>query len=61
MSLFKGFLSLFSWIDCFHSTSPKERVDQILDEFYADHPWIERDDQKALENDWKKIQNSETE
>lgn len=55
MSFFKGFCSLFSWFDCFHDLSPKERVDQILDDFYADHPWIERDDLKALQKDSESI------
>jgi hypothetical protein len=54
-SFLKGFMSIFSWIDCFSNLSPKERVDEILDDFYADHPWIERDDNKALENDWKRL------
>jgi len=54
-SLLKGFMSLFSWMDCYHSLSPKERVDEILDDFYSDHPWIERNDQKALENDFKTL------
>jgi len=41
---------------CFDNhLSPKERVDEILDNFYLDHPYIERDDKKALENDWKAI------
>ena len=40
-------------MDCFSNLSPKERVDEILDDFYLDHPWIERDDMKALENDFK--------
>lgn len=51
MSFFKGFCSLFSWIDCFHDLSPKERVDELLDNFYAEHPWIERDDLKAIQKD----------
>lgn len=55
MSFFKGFLSLFSWMDCFHDLSPKERVDEILNNFYLDHPNIERDDLKALEKDFKAI------
>lgn len=54
-SFLKGFFSLFNWFDCFSNLSPKERVDEILDDFYADHPWIERDDNKALENDWKRL------
>ena len=41
-------------MDCFSNLSPKERVDEILDDFYLDHPWIERDDMKALENDFKR-------
>lgn len=52
-SFLRGFLSLFSWIDCFNNLSPKERVDEILDEFYLNHPEIERDDSKALANDTK--------
>jgi len=54
-SFLRGFMSIFSWIDCFSNLSPKERVDEMLDDFYADHPWIERDDNKALENDWKRL------
>jgi hypothetical protein len=54
-SFFKGFFSIFSWMDCYNDLSPKERVDEIFDDFYADYPWIERDDNKALENDWKII------
>ena len=48
---------MFSWMDCFSNLSPKERVDEILDDFYLDHPWIERDDMKALENDLKALEN----
>lgn len=55
MNFFKSLASLFSWMDCFHALSPQERVDQMLDDFYFDHPEIERDDLKALENDWKKV------
>jgi hypothetical protein len=55
MGLFKGFSSIFSWLDCFNSQSPQERVDQILDDFYSQYPWIERSDQKALEKDFKSI------
>jgi hypothetical protein len=51
MSFFKGFASLFSWMDCFHDLSPKERVDEILDNFYLDHPYLERDDLKAIQKD----------
>lgn len=47
----KGFISLFSWIDCFHNLSPKERVDEILEDFYLDYPEIEREDWKALQKD----------
>jgi hypothetical protein len=54
-SFLKGFLSLFSWFDCYNNLSPSERVDEILDDFYFDHPYIERDDLKALEKDFKKI------
>jgi hypothetical protein len=54
-AFFKGFMSLFSWMDCFQNISPKERVDQILDDFYFDHPEIERDDMKALQKDFEKI------
>jgi hypothetical protein len=53
----KGIISLFSWIDCHHNLSPKERVDEILDDFYLDHPWIERDDLKALQNDFERALN----
>lgn len=56
MSFLKGFLNIFSWMDCFHNLSPKERTNEILDDFYLDHPWIERDDMKALENDFKVIE-----
>jgi len=52
--IIKGFLSIFSWMD---SRSPSERVDEILDDFYNEYPWIERDDNKALENDFKKASN----
>lgn len=51
----KGFFSLFSWFDCYNNLSPSERVDEILDDFYYDHPYIERDDNKALEKDWKSL------
>lgn len=57
MSFLKGFLSIFSWIDSYHNLSPEERVNEILDDFYLDHPYIERDDQKALEKDWQKVIN----
>lgn len=46
---------MFSWMDCFHNLSPKERVDEILDNFYLDHPLIERDDLKALQNDSEQV------
>ena len=46
---------MFSWIDSFHDLSPKDRVDQVLDDFYNDHPWIERDDNKALQKDAETI------
>ena len=52
-SFIKGFLSLFSWMD--GSLSPSEKVDEILDDFYLDHPEIERNDLKALEKDVRKI------
>lgn len=55
MSFFKGFVSLFSWMDCFNNLSPRERVNEILDDFYLDHPDIERNDLKALQNDSIKI------
>lgn len=55
-AFWKGFCSLFSWIDCFSNQSPKERVDEILDNFYSDYPWIEKDDKKALENDSKMLE-----
>jgi hypothetical protein len=55
-SFLKGFVSLFNWTDCFHNLSPHERLDQILDDFYSDYPWIERDDQKALENDFRALE-----
>ena len=54
-SFLKGFFSLFSWMDCYHDLSPSERVDEILNNFYSDHPEFERDDNKALEKDFKKI------
>ena len=38
-------------MDCYHSLSPKERVNEILEKFYEDHPEFERDDNKALKND----------
>ena len=53
-SFLRGFISIFDWFGC-DRRSPSERVEEILDEFYSDHPWIERDDRKALENDWKKV------
>lgn len=56
-SFWKGFRSLFSWIDCYHNLSPKERVDEILDEFYLDYPCIERDDLKALQKDFERVSN----
>jgi len=55
MSFFKGVMSLFSWMDCFNDLSPKERVDEMLDNFYADHPEIERDDMKALQKDFEAV------
>lgn len=55
MGFLKGFLSIFSWTDCFSNKSPQERVDEILNDFYSQYPWIERDDQKALEKDFKAI------
>jgi hypothetical protein len=54
-SFLKGFFSLFNFFDCYHDLSPSERVDEMLDNFYLDHPYIERDDNKALEKDFKKI------
>ena len=54
-AFFKGFMSLFSWVDCFHNQSPKERVDEILDDFYAQYPHIECDDQKALQKDFEQV------
>jgi hypothetical protein len=42
-------------MDCYHDLSPSERVDEILNNFYSDHPEFERDDNKALEKDFKKI------
>ena len=50
-SFFRGFLYIFSWFDCYNNISPSERVEEILDDFYLDHPYIERDDLKALEKD----------
>jgi hypothetical protein len=55
MSFLKGFLSIFDWMTVDYSQSPKERVDEILNNFYSDHPEIERDDNKALEKDSQKI------
>jgi hypothetical protein len=46
-------MSLFSWMDT--TPSPKERVEEMLDEFYNKYPWIERDDRKALEKDFQAI------
>jgi hypothetical protein len=51
----RGFCRMFSWIDCFHNLSPKERVDEILDNFYLDHSLIELDDLKALQNDSEQV------
>lgn len=56
-AFFRGVYSLFSWMDCYHNLSPKERVDEILDGFYLDHPWIERDDLKALQKDFERASN----
>lgn len=56
-SFFRGMMSIFGWTDVFHDLSPKKRIEEILDEFYADHPWIERNDQKALINDMNTIAN----
>jgi hypothetical protein len=58
-SFLKGIASIFSWMDCFSNLSPKKRVDEILDDFYLFHPWIERDDMKALENDFKSLNHYE--
>ena len=54
-SFLKGFLSLFDWFDCYNNLSSSERVDEILDDFYLDHPYIERDDLKALEKDYQNM------
>jgi hypothetical protein len=54
-SFLKGFLSIFSWFDCYNNISPSERVEEILDDFYLDHPYIERDDMKALEKDFQNM------
>lgn len=54
-SFFKGICSLFSWMECYGNLSPKERVDQILEDFYFDHPEIERDDLRALQKDSETI------
>ena len=54
-SFLKGFLSLFDWFDCYNNLSPSERVEEILDDFYLDHPYIERDDMKALEKDFQNM------
>lgn len=51
----RGFFSLFSWTDCFHYLSPRERVNEILENFYLDYPEIEKDDLKALEKDSRAI------
>ena len=56
-AFFRGIYSLFSWVDCYRNLSPKERVDEILDDFYLDHPWIERDDMKALQKDFERASN----
>jgi hypothetical protein len=48
-SFLKGFISIFDWM------FPPKSVDEILDDFYLDHPEIERDDWKALEKDFQKI------
>ena len=56
----RGFCSIFSWMDCFHNLSPKERVDEILDDFYLDHPEFERDDLKALQNDFEQVSKTST-
>ena len=54
-SFFRGFLSIFSWFDCYNNISPSERVEEILDDFYLDHPYIERDDLKTLEKDYQNM------
>lgn len=56
-AFFRGIYSLFSWMDCCHNLSSKERVDEVLDDFYLDHPWIERDDMKALQKDFERASN----
>ena len=56
----RGIWSIFGWMDSYSGLSPKERTDRILDDFYMEHPWIERDDIKALENDWRNIANDQS-
>jgi len=48
--LLKGFMSLFDW------AFPKTAA-EILDDFYFDHPEIERDDWTALAKDFQTIVN----
>jgi hypothetical protein len=55
-------MSLFDWILVDFSKSPKERVDETLDGYYNEFPWIERDDNiallkdsEALNEDFRKI------
>lgn len=48
--LASGFISLFDWM--FPRTA-----EEIIDNFYLDHPEMEKDDIKALENDFRTIMN----
>lgn len=60
--ILKGFMSLFDWMFVDFSKSPKERVDETLEDYYNEYPWIERDDNiallkdsEALNEDFRKI------
>jgi len=52
----RGFLSVFGF-GWFEYQSPADRVKEVLDDFYDNHPNIERDDFKALQKDSETIAN----
>lgn len=65
-AILKGFMCLFDWMFVDFSKSPKERVDEILEDYYNEHPWIERNDNiallkdsEALNEDFRKIYGGE--
>jgi hypothetical protein len=50
MNIAEGFANIFNLF-------PSQRsADEILDEFYENHPYIERDDNIALQNDLKVLE-----